>query len=220
MSSGVVAELRTTGSPVAVTIPRLALLLVSPLAAFWLMQFKPVMQDGFLDPYFYTGYITNFQDMFARSGATYYGVRFGLILPGHLAVSLFGPIHGYFVLRYVLALVAGMPFYFLVRQLYGAGIALPVYVLLLTSPFFARTLLWDHPDAAGMPFLFAAVSLILLEHRRRYLVDAAAGASAALAINSNFFIVVPLLLYVAPTVVLSIARRETPMLMRRIAAAL
>src|SRR5262245_37607284 len=52
-------------------------LLAAPAVAFWLMHFKPIAQNTFLDPYVYTGYIHNFVDLIERYGVTYYSVRFG-----------------------------------------------------------------------------------------------------------------------------------------------
>ena len=170
----------------------IVLLLLAPALAFLLMRFKPIAQDGGLDPFVYTGYINNFADLFERYGITYYGVRFGLILPGKLLVSLFGSVGGYFALRYCLVLLAGLPFYALIRKHYGRGVAAAMFTGLLASPFLARTMLWDYPDASGVSYLLAALSLVLLEPRRRYLGALAAGCLAGLAVHSNFFVIAPL----------------------------
>ena len=99
------------------------LLLAAPVIAFWLMHFSPINQHGSIDAYFYTGYIHNFVDLFDRYGTTYYVVRFGMIMPAQIATALFGPIGGFFALRYVLVLIAGIPFYALVKQRYGLAVA-------------------------------------------------------------------------------------------------
>ena len=173
-------------------------LLAAPAVAFWLIHFVPIAQNSSIDPYIYTGYIHNFVDLFDRYGTKYYGVRFGLILPAQLTATLFGPIAGYFVLRYLLVLIAGVPFYLLVKQRYGLLVAWTTFFLWLTSPFLARTVLWDHPDASGVMFLFAAICLFSIEHqRRRHLLDAGAGICAGMAIHSNIFALAPLSIYVA-----------------------
>src|SRR5688572_7701619 len=135
------------------------------------MHFSPIAQQDFIDPYVYTGYINNFEDLFQRYGVTYYGVRFGLIAPAELAAAVFGPVGGYFFLRYAYGLIAALPFYVLIRQRFGRPTAVASISVLLTSPYFARTVLWDHPDAAGVPFLFAAMSLLLIEGGRRLVLD-------------------------------------------------
>ena len=169
-----------------------ALLCLAPLLAFWAMDFVSFYQNHMIDPYVYTGYIHNFKDLVDRYGLTYYAVRFGFILPARALVALFGAEAGYLVLRYLLTLVAGLPLYTVVKRYWGLPLAAGTYSVLVTSPYFARTLLWDYPDATGMPFLCAALCLMLLEGRRGWFWDAMAGGCAAMALHSNFFIVAPL----------------------------
>jgi hypothetical protein len=184
------------------------LLASAPAVALWVMHFPPIAQNGLVDPYVYTGYINNFEDLVQRYGVTYYSVRFGLIAPAELAAAMFGPVGGYFVLRYVYALLAGVPFYVLARQRFGTSTAIAALALLLTSPYFARTLLWDHPDAAGVPLLFAAICFLLIEHRRRWLLDSCAALCAALAVHSHVFVAAPLAIFVALWATLSFSWRR------------
>lgn len=186
-----------TDAPRAVTVAaEAAFIALCPALAFWVMHFSPIGQKEFVDPYIYTGYINNFDDLFQRYGVTYYGVRFGLIAPAELAAVVFGPVGGYFVLRYAFCLIAGLPFYVLIRQRFGCPAAVASISLLLTSPYFARAVLWDHPDASGVPFLFAAISLLLIENRRRWVLDSCAALCAGLAIHSNIFVAAPLAVFV------------------------
>ena len=204
------------GGRVRARFYEIALLLVSPAAAFWVMSFIPIGQAGFLDPYIYTGYINNFDDLFHRYGVTYYGVRFGLIAPAQLANALVGPVGGYFLLRYVYALVAAVPFFVLMKQRFGRPTAATVFCLLLASPYFARALLWDHPDASGVPFLFAALCLFLVEHRRRWILDLCAGLCAGLAVHSNVFVAAPLGIFlVCHTAVWLLWKRGAGAIVRR-----
>lgn len=172
-------------------------LLGAPAAAFWLINFLPIVQNRSIDAYVYTGYVHNFVDLLERYGTTYYSVRFGLILPAQLTATLFGPVAGYFVLRYILVLLAGVPFYVLIKQRYGRLPAITVLLLLLTSPFLARTVLWDYTDASGVTCLFAAICLFCIEHRRRRLLDIGAGVCAGLSIHSNVFVVAHLSIFFA-----------------------
>lgn len=162
-------------------------LLLLPLLAFFVMRFVPINQNGFLDPYVYTGYIHDFKELLARYGLTYYSVRFGMIAPARWFTELFGPEAGYLTFRYVLASIAGMPLYYMVKRRFSRPVAVLTVVALLTSPYFARAVLWDYPDAAGVPYLVAAISLFLLDDRPSFWRDAAAGAFTAMAVNSNFF---------------------------------
>jgi hypothetical protein len=186
------------------------LLFLAPGLSYWLMHFHPIMQRGYLDPYIYTGYIHNFVDLFERYGTTYYGVRFGTIVPGQIATAVFGPIGGYFALRYLLALTAAVPFYLLVRQQHGRPAAVALFSLLVTSPFLARTLLWDYTDSTGVPFVFASICLYAIGYRRRLLADACAGALAGLAIHSNVFALMPLSVFFGAHLALSIGYRREP----------
>ena len=206
MNPGLPGAADSTSSPDAPAAERRAgpadrvtdvgVLLALPLAAYWLMHFMPMAQNGYLDPFIYTGYIHNFQELLQRYGVTYYSVRFGLILPGQLAATTFGPIGGYFLLRYLLALAAVAPFFFLLRQRFGRALAFALSAVLVTSPYLARTVLWDHPDAFAVPFLFGSICLFMIEHRRSRLLGAGAGAFGGMAVHSNFFAIAPLAIYV------------------------
>ncbi|MEO8368652.1 MAG: hypothetical protein ABI806_05605 [Candidatus Solibacter sp.] len=162
-------------------------LLVLPPLTFWLLNFRQVHQANSLDPFFYTGYINNAEDLLRRFGLLYYAVRFGLILPGRFFTWAFGAEPGYFAFRYALALTAGVPFYLFARRLFNLPTAILAYVSLMVSPWFARTLLWDHPDAAGVPYLLAAMSMLLLGRKPSWVRDGAAGVCASMAVNSNIF---------------------------------
>jgi hypothetical protein len=168
--------------------PERIYLLLFPLIAFWGLHYLPRVQNHFLDPYVYTGFINNFSDLFERFGLTYYGVRFGLILPARAATAIFGPEIGYFVLRYLLALLFGISLYRVCKRYLSTAVAIVIYAIAVGTPYFARALLWDHPDATGVPFLTAAICLFLLGHERRYgMSDFLAGCCAAMAIHSNVF---------------------------------
>jgi hypothetical protein len=173
-----------------------AFLLLLPVAAFWLMNFRLIVQNGAIDPYVYTGYIHNFHDLLERYGPTYYGVRFGHILPARMLASLFGAIPGYLLWRYLVVLAGSVPFYVLLRQRYGRTLAMTVVTVLVTSPFLARTVLWDYPSATAVPCLLGAVCLLQLEHRCRRLLDLGAGFLAGVMLHSNVFGIAPLVVFV------------------------
>ena len=189
-------------------VAEVTFLALCPALAFSAMHFSPIAQKEFIDPYIYTGYINNFDDLFQRYGVTYYGVRFGLVAPAQLAAAILGPVGGYFALRYAYVLVAAAPFYILVRQRFGRLVAAVCVSLLLTSPYFARAVLWDHPDASGVPFLFAAISLLLIESRRRWVLDSCAAVCAGLALHSNIFVAAPLAIFIATWTLFTLLRQR------------
>ena len=160
-----------------------------PVALFFAYRVSPVNQVGFLDPWLYAGYINNFGDLVARYGLTYYSVRFGLIFPHLLLAKLLGPYPGYLAFCYLLYLLAGVPVYLLFRKRYSIEAAVLAYALLVSSAWFARTVLWTHPDAAAVPYTLAGVSLLLLDPVRRAPACFAAGLLFGLAANCNLFAV-------------------------------
>jgi len=164
-------------------------LFLFPAVAYLLFRPSPINQAGSIDPYVYTGYIHNIEDLLARYHLPYYSVRFGLILPARLFGLAFGFENGYLILRYLLALVAGIPLYLVAKRNFGMPLALATYATLLTSPFLAKSLLWEHPDATAVPYLLASTGLFLLELRPRWAWDTGAGFLFGLAVHSNFFTV-------------------------------
>jgi hypothetical protein len=192
-------------------------LLLFPIAAFFALKISALNQAGALDPYFYTGYIHNLHDLLQRYGITYYGVRFGLILPARAFALTFGPETGYFAFRYVLVLVGGVPLFVLVKRHMGTWVAVVTYCALTTSPFLAKALFWDHPDASGVPYLLGGVCLFALGLRPAWLWDAATGGLFGLALNSNVFTSSQMGLFVAAFAVSwFLYRRRAQLLISRI----
>jgi hypothetical protein len=173
--------------PAGARTAEVAFLLLLPIAAFFAIHFETVNQTGMLDPYIYTGYVHNFDDLIARYGIRYYVVRFGFILPAQAMVGLFGPIAGYLVLRYLMALTFGLPLYAVCKRYTSGPVAVCIYTVAMTSPYIARMLLWDHPDATGGPFLSAAICLLLLSQGRAAGFSLLAGLCLGMAGNSNIF---------------------------------
>ena len=164
-----------------------AYLLLLPVVLFFAYRVSPIDQVGTLDPWVYTGFIHNFEDLVARYGLTYYSVRFGLIFPHLVLAKLIGPVAGYLTFCYLMYLLAGVPLYLLFRKRYSIEAAMFAYALLASSAWFARSVLWTHPDAAAVPYMIAAVSLLLLDPPCRRLNVFLIGVLFALAANSNMF---------------------------------
>ena len=165
-----------------------AYILLLPIAVWALYRFSPFNNnDGFLDSWLYFGYAHNFQDLIERYGLPYYSVRFGLIFPLITLIEIFGPIKGYLAFVYSMYLLAGVPLYLLFRKHFSVHAAVLAYTILVSSVWFARTVLWTHPDAAAVPYLIAALALMFLEPGYRRVANFAIGVLMALAVNSNFF---------------------------------
>lgn len=178
------AEHRGSHIAIAAETTYVALL---PVALFVAYRASPVNQLGFLDPWMYSGLIHNFADLVDRYGLTYFSVRFGLLVPHLVFAEMLGPVPGYLATCYLLGLVAGIPLYVLFRKRYSVEAAVFAYAFLVSSVWLARTILWTHPDAAAVPYILAAVSLLLLDPTPRAPAYFGIGVLFALAANSNIF---------------------------------
>lgn len=166
----------------------IAYILLLPIAVWAIYGFSPFNNnDGYIDPWVYFGYVHNFQDLIDRYGLPYYSVRFGLIFPLIALIEIFGPIKGYCAFIYSMYLLAGIPLYFVFRKYFSVHAALFAYTALTSSVWFARTVLWTHPDASAVPYMLAAICYIFIDSERRRASYFFIGALFALAVSSNFF---------------------------------
>ncbi|MEO8593449.1 MAG: hypothetical protein ABI759_09005 [Candidatus Solibacter sp.] len=183
-------QLSRQSAPPATFYPRwLEVIFLLGLPPVIFLFFNPLSMnhENGLDPFFYTGYINNLEDLLRRLDLLYYAVRFGLILPARFFTLTLGSIPGYFAFRYFLALTAGIPLYLVAKRFFSLPVAILAYLALIASPWFWRTLLWDHPDASGMPFMMAALCLVLLDRAPSWWRDGLAGCCLSMAVNSNVF---------------------------------
>jgi len=163
-------------------------LLSFPILCLVVYQYSPFNNPvRSIDSWLYFSYIHNFEDLFSRYGLLYYSVRFGLIFPHIVSNTIFGPIYGYIIFVYLMYLLAGIPLYLVFRKYYSVHAAILAYSILISSVWFARTVLWTHPDATAVPYLIAAFSLVLLQPQNRRTSMLIVGMLIALAVNSNFF---------------------------------
>jgi hypothetical protein len=196
LNSALSSRLRTS-------IIEAAYCLLLPIALYFIYRVSPINQIGFLDPWLYTGYIHNFDELFDRYGLPYYSVRFGLIVPHYITANLFGPVGGYFAGIYIFYLIAGVPLYLVTRKYFSVYVAAAAYYLLISSLWVARSLLWTHPDAAAVPYMIAATSFLYYQpNRYRRFVFFAIGTLVALAANCNIFTITISGLLIVPYLIL------------------
>ncbi len=186
-------------------------LLLAPVAVFLVYGVEAFYHQNGVDPFIYTGYISNFRDLVDRYGYPYFAVRFGLILPGEMLQDLLGTRVGYFALRWLLTAGAAGALYILFRRLSGRGAAVFSVALFLTSPILYRAVMTVYSDTTGVPYLTAAVALLLLlpaSRRTRLLCCVASGALLALTIHSNAFLAAPIFAALAAWAVVQLIYRR------------
>jgi len=160
-----------------------------PVVVLLALRASPYYRLNNGDPFIYVGYSNDFRGHVQRFGYTYHAVRFGLIFPLRASL-LFGPVWGYFILRYLLYLVAIVPMYFVLRR-HGRRYALLGPVFFVANPVSAQAILTTHPDTIVVPLFTAVVCLVVLACRYRGWPVAgfglAIGLIAGVAVNANIF---------------------------------
>lgn len=163
------------------------LLLAMPPLLFVGMGVQPMARVQSIDPTLYTAYIDNGPDLIQRFGTDrYYWSRVGTVLPGRLGNLVLGPVGGFYLFRFALALVAIVPAYLLFRRLWDERVGLVAAVVLLVNPVAIRAWTSDYPDGAAIAYLVGGTCFLLYpSHRRRWAWSLAAGAMFAAAVLCN-----------------------------------
>lgn len=177
--------------------------LVSPAVLFWVLRLRgmaPVQQP---DPSMHSTFIFSPDMLSSRFGSAIQpevvadSARVGFLLPARLMYLLFGAVPGFFVFRYLLALVAIVPVYLLLRRLYGRWAGWVGIVVVMSSAVFVATWGSDYSSSAAMSYLLggqAAVGLSLEDRRwsKPWLIGAATLFTMSIWTNGIcLFVVVP-----------------------------
>ncbi|HEY8672297.1 MAG TPA: hypothetical protein VIM76_00930, partial [Candidatus Dormibacteraeota bacterium] len=176
-------------------------LLISPVVAFFGLRLRLMPVPDLNDPAMHTTFIIDPQSIFLRYTAAFTpserlreGYRVAFLIPGRIAYLLFGPLPGFVVFRYVLALVAVVPAYLLLRRLYGRAAGVVGGVVILSSPVVITAWGTDFPNAAAVSYLVAGLACLAMpsaRHRLAWLaVSAGCFAMAVWSIATSLPLVV------------------------------
>lgn len=188
-AAGVLASPRVLYTLEAVAV------LASPLMLYLLLRLRGMAPVQLPDPSMHTTFIVDPHDIFARYQEVFTptarlreAARVGFLVPARITYLLFGLVPGFFVLRYVFALVTIVPSYLLLKRLYGRWAGWLGIVVLMSSPVLITTWGTDYPDSAAVSYLTGGLAAMAMSFegskgRRGWLI--LAGALLTLAVWSH-----------------------------------
>ncbi|MHB8293816.1 MAG: hypothetical protein ACYDH5_04180 [Acidimicrobiales bacterium] len=164
-------------------------MLAAPAAAYLVLRLRVMAPVGLPDPSMSTTYVIDPRDIFLRYSAVFNptarlreAARVGFLVPARLSYLAFGAVPGFLVFRYVLALVAAVPAYLLLKRLYGRPAGALGVIVVLSSPVVVTAFGTDFPDSAVVAYLLGALACLgmsYLGRRRAWLAAVAVLATMA-----------------------------------------
>lgn len=150
------------------------LLAVAPVAAFFGLRLTLMAPPDLNDPAMHTTFVIDPQEIFLRYTAAFQpterlreGARVGFLVPGRISYLLFGGVPGFVVFRYILALIAIVPTYLLLRRLYSRVAGVIGVIVVLSCPVIILAWGTDFPDSAAVSYFIGALACLAMPSGRR-----------------------------------------------------
>jgi hypothetical protein len=157
-------------------------LILSPVAAFFGLRLTLMAPPDLNDPAMHTAFIIDPHDIFVRFTALLEstdrlreGARVGFLVPARIAYLLFGAVPGFVLFRYVLALIAVIPAYLLMRRIYNRFAGAIAVIVILSCPVIILAWGTDFPDSAAVSYLIGGLACLAMpssRHRVGWLIGA------------------------------------------------
>jgi hypothetical protein len=144
------------------TAAEILFVVIAPVVGFFALHIGLINQDQSVDPWIYTGYGQEFPLLQQLYGWPYYAVRFPVILLNFAVPKGLDPVLGFAIVRYLVFLLCGVPFYLWARYQFGIVYAIAAYLFLFCNPLFPRLLLWDLTPFVSVPMALVGITLWLL----------------------------------------------------------